>query len=299
MNGFLCVNKPQGLSSFKIIAELRKVLKIKKIGHAGTLDPEASGLLVVAVGSATRLIRYLPIEPKVYRFGLQFGSQTDTLDSKGTVVADGGIFPLPAQLKLALNRFHGEYLQVPPAFSAKKINGVRAYKLARNGNTPSLKPCRVMIHSLDLIQYDQERGTAELELCCSGGTYVRALVRDLASDLNTYGFASFIRRCSSGNFNLEQAMEIDDIKHAVNYIMPAAVVLGNESSIQLSQHHHQRLINGLDISLPQMNGSTEKKIFAYSGTHLLAVLQWKQGSEFHPVVVFPLTGDSDEASFNR
>lgn len=298
MDGFLCVNKPQGPSSFKIVAKLRKVLKIKKIGHAGTLDPEASGLLVIAVGSATRLIQYLPNEPKVYRFGIQFGSQTDTLDSKGTLIADGGIFPLSTQLKAALNRFHGEYLQLPPAFSAKKINGVRAYDIARNGDTPSLKPCRVKIHSLDLIQYDINRGLAELELSCSGGTYVRALVRDLASELNTYGFASFIRRCRSGNFNLEQAMEIDDINNAVNYIMPAAVVLGNEYSIQLSEHHHQRLIHGMDISLAQMNVLTDRKIFAYCGTHLIAVLQWKQGSEFHPIAVFPLSGDRHEASFS-
>ena len=198
MDGFLCVNKPQGPSSFKIVAQLRKVLKVKKIGHAGTLDPQASGLLVIAVGSSTRLIQYLPNEPKVYRFGLQFGSQTDTLDNTGSIIADGGSFPPSAQLQAALNRFHGEYLQVPPAFSAKKINGVRAYKMARNGDNPPLKPCKVTIHSLDLIQYDQDKGLAELELSCSGGTYVRALVRDLASELNTYGFASFIRRCRSG-----------------------------------------------------------------------------------------------------
>ncbi len=299
MDGFLCVNKPQGPSSFKIVAELRKVLKIKKIGHAGTLDPEASGLLVIAVGSATRLIQYLPNEPKIYRFGLQFGSQTDTLDSKGTVIADGGIFPLLSQLKTALNRFHGEYLQMPPAFSAKKIDGIRAYEMARKGDTPPLKPCRVKIHSLDLIQYDQDRGLAELELGCSGGTYVRALTRDLASELNTYGFASFIRRCRSGDFNLEQAMEIDDINNAVNYIMPAAVVLGNESGIQLSEQHYRKLVHGMDISLPQMTCSTDRKVFAYCGTHLLAVLQWKQDSEYHPVAVFPLSGDNHEASFNR
>lgn len=299
MDGFLCVNKPQGPSSFKIVAQLRKVLKVKKIGHAGTLDPEASGLLVIAVGSATRLIQYLPNEPKVYRFGIQFGSQTDTLDNTGTVIADGGIFPLSTQLVTALNRFHGEYLQVPPAYSAKKINGVRAYEMARNGDNPDLKPCKVKIHSLDMIQYDQDRGSAELEVSCSGGTYVRALVRDLATELNTYGFASFIRRCRSGNFSLEHAMEIDDIDHAVNYIMPAPVVLGNEPGIQLSEHHHRKLIHGMDISLPQMNGLTGRKIFAYCGTHLLAVLQWKQGSEFHPVAVFPLSGDSHEASFNR
>jgi tRNA pseudouridine55 synthase len=298
LDGFLCVNKPQGPSSFKIVAELRKALKVKKIGHAGTLDPEASGLLVIAVGSATRLIQYLPNEPKVYRFGLQFGFQTDTLDNKGTVIAEGGAFPSSAQLKAALNRFHGEHLQVPPAFSAKKINGVRAYEMARNGDTPDLKPCRVKIHSLDLIQYDQDRGIAELELCCSGGTYVRAIVRDLASALDTYGIASFIRRYRSGNFNLDQAMEIDDIDHAVNYIMPATVVLGKEPGIQLSEPHHQRLLHGMDISLPQMDVPTNRKIFAFSGTHLLAVLQWKQGSKFHPVAVFPLSGDSHEASIS-
>ena len=236
---------------------MRKVLKVKKIGHAGTLDPQASGLLVIAVGSATRLIQYLPNEPKVYRFGLQFGSQTDTLDNTGSIIADGGSFPPSAQLQAALNRFHGEYLQVPPAFSAKKINGVRAYKMARNGDNPPLKPCKVTIHSLDLIQYDQDKGLAELELSCSGnlceGSCQRSCIR-----VNTYGFASFIRRCRSGNFNLEQAMEIDDIDHAVNYIMPAAVVLGNEPGIQLSEHHHRKLIHGMNISLPQMNGLTDR-----------------------------------------
>lgn len=299
MDGFLCVNKPQGPSSFQIVAQLRKTLKTRKIGHTGTLDPEASGLLVVAVGSATRLIQYLPGEPKVYRFGLQFGSQTDTLDSKGTVIAFGGIFPSLNDLKSVLNLYHGEYMQLPPAFSAKKIDGIRAYQIARKGDTPQLTPCRVSIFSLDLLQYDSFRGLAELQLSCSGGTYVRALVRDLASELNTFGFASFIQRTRCGNFNIDQAMEIDDISDAVNYIMPAAVVLGNEPNIQLSEHLQQKLIHGMDISLPEMDSSGIRRIFAYCGTHLLAVLQWQQGSMYHPVAVFPLSGDNHEASFNR
>ncbi|HEX3019227.1 MAG TPA: tRNA pseudouridine(55) synthase TruB [Chitinispirillaceae bacterium] len=284
MDGFLCVNKPQGPSSFQIVAQLRKVLGVKKIGHAGTLDPDASGVLVLAIGSATRLIQYLPNEPKVYQFGLQFGSQTDTLDSKGTVVCSGMPIPELNDLRETIKRFHGECLQVPPAYSAKKVNGIRAYKMARNGHTPSLEACKVNIYTLELINYNKNCGLAELQMSCSGGTYVRSLVRDLASELHSCGFASYIRRIRCGNFSIDQAMDINDIIHAVNYIIPAAVVLNDQPGIQLCEQDQFKLINGIDISLPQMNDST---VFAFRGTHLLAVLQWKQGTVYHPVTVFP------------
>ena len=131
--GFLCIDKPAGPSSYAIVASVRRQCSGIKVGHAGTLDPAATGLLVLALGRATRLLHYLPLEPKCYLFGIRFGSRTDTLDASGKTVEDGGRIPLMSELEAALNGFSGSMLQTPPEFSAIKIGGVRAYRIAREG----------------------------------------------------------------------------------------------------------------------------------------------------------------------
>lgn len=289
MNGFLCINKPQGPSSFQIVAKVRKALGIKKAGHAGTLDPDATGLLVIATGYATRLLQYIPNDPKVYRFGIQFGSQTDTLDSKGAVVFDNGTYPPLPDLIEVLTRYKGDIFQEPPAYSAKKIDGQRAYKLARDGNVPSLKPNKITIYSLDLLTYDQTKGCAELQVSCSGGTYVRSLARDIAIDLNTYGHTYFIHRVSSGVFDLSRAINIDDLHHAVNYIMPSHEVFHSMPRITLTENEMLKLTYGQDISLPEFSKAETKRLFAFYNDNLLAVLQWKQDILYHPVTVFPIS----------
>ena len=283
MDGFLCINKPCGPSSFQIIKQIRHSLRIKKVGHAGTLDPYASGLLVVALGSATRLLQFLPGEPKIYSFGIQFGTQTDSFDSEGKITITGKGFPEPDALKDAVKSCTGECNQVPPEFSAIKVNGVRAYKMARKGEEFTLQARPVMIHSLELIAYDAVSGRGNFKVSCSGGTYVRALVRDLAADLGTCGYASYIERLSAGCFSIDQAVDCNDLGDAAKYIMPAADVFRDFPTVHLSSMQKVKVFNGADIELLDIDST---QVFAYMDNTLLAVLQARGNSVYHPVKVF-------------
>ncbi|MBN2189244.1 MAG: tRNA pseudouridine(55) synthase TruB, partial [Chitinispirillaceae bacterium] len=162
--GLLTVDKKEGITSFSVVAAVRRRFGGIRTGHAGTLDPAASGLLVLALGNATRLLPFLPLEPKRYLFGVRFGSQTDTLDADGSIIKSGGSLPGAAALEAVSARFTGKTMQVPPGFSAVKIGGVRAYKLARQGRRVELAPRPIHIHSLSLLSYEGASGEASFEV---------------------------------------------------------------------------------------------------------------------------------------
>jgi len=286
LDGFLLINKPRGPSSFRIVSRLRRILCIKKIGHAGTLDPLASGLLVIAIGNATRLIQYIPSEPKVYQFGIQFGKQTDTLDSEGCIVCQGGKIPLELQLRKVLENFVGEQMQKPPEFSALKIDGVRAYELARKGKKAPLQSRKINIYSIQLTEYNSQTAQANLEVCCSGGTYVRALARDIATSLDSCGYATFVYRKGSGIFDISSAIDIDNCDNVKKYIIPVRKVFGDYPSIEVSLDQNNLIANGRDIKISQSLLSESNMVFAYKNGMLLAVLRHKEDNIYHPSHVF-------------
>jgi len=281
VNGFLCVNKPIGPSSFQIVSQLRRILKIKKIGHAGTLDPEASGLLVIAVGTATRLLQYIPSEPKVYEFGIRFGSQTDTLDREGTVTDSGKPIPDRTSIEQVLPSFVGRISQVPPAYSALLINGVRAYQLARSGNVVEMQPREIDIHRIVLKQYDSEHGEAHLCVECSGGTYVRSLARDIAEKCGTIGFASCIHRTAIGLFSLDQAPPYESLENASKHILSFDKVFTRDICL-ISDVQKECLLYGRDFEVP---GNTQDTLYAFNNNDLMAVLKHKGDSVYHPSTV--------------
>ena len=283
MDGFLCVNKPIGPSSFQIIDQLRRILQIKKIGHAGTLDPEASGLLLIAIGAATRLLQYVPAEPKVYQFGIQFGSQTDSLDREGELVYTGGKIPERFEIESIIKKYCGEIMQTPPAYSAIKVNGVRAYKLARTGAAVELQERPIQIFAIELLEFDSVSGVAQMQVVCSGGTYVRCLARDIAIDLGTYGFASFVHRVSVGPFTLDAAVGADLLGSAVNYIIPAGKIFVKDS-IAISEEQKKELLYGRDLLIPELSSDTA---YAFYKGAMLAVLKRGCESMYHPVTVLP------------
>jgi tRNA pseudouridine55 synthase len=283
VDGFLCVNKPIGPSSFQIIDQLRRILQVKKMGHAGTLDPQASGLLLVAIGTATRLLQYVPAEPKVYQFGIQFGSQTDSLDREGVMVYSGGRIPQRAEIDAVLKKYIGEIMQMPPAFSAIKVNGVRAYKLARNGVTPELQSRAVQIFSIEVLDFDSISGIAQMQAVCSGGTYVRCLARDIAIDLGTYGFASYVHRVSIGPFSLDTAVGAELLGSAEDYIIPTEKVFVKDSII-VSDEQKKELLYGRDLLIPEFSSEI---VYAFYNGELLAVLKRGCTSMYHPVTVLP------------
>jgi tRNA pseudouridine55 synthase len=281
VEGFLCVNKPIGPSSFQIIDQLRRILRLKKMGHAGTLDPQASGLLLVAIGTATRLLQYVPAEPKVYQFGIQFGSQTDSLDREGVMVFSGGKIPQRVEIDLVLKKYCGEIMQTPPAYSAIKVNGVRAYKLARNGVTPELQSRPVQIFSIEVLEFDSISGIAQMQAVCSGGTYVRCLARDIAIDLGTYGYASYVHRVSVGPFSLDAAVDAELLGCAEKYIIPTKKVFVKDSII-VSDEQKKELLYGRDLLITEFLSETA---YAFYNEELLAVLKRGDASMYHPVTV--------------
>lgn len=284
MNGFLCVNKPRGPSSFNIIAQTRRLLKTKKVGHCGTLDPEAEGLLLIAVGSSTRLLRYVKTEPKSYEFGIQFGSETDSFDLEGKIVADGGRFPSEDELTESLKRFRGNIPQKPPLFSAIKIEGVRACDLARKGITPELKERQIAIHNLELVSYDGKSGLAQLVVSCSTGTYVRSLVRDIAHTCETFGTTTFIRRIKIGDFFIDDAIALETATSLEERLISNTDVFKNEYQVELQNAEFEKISQGRDIYIENVPDDCAVIFAKYNGK-LFTVLKKIDALRYHPEVV--------------
>jgi tRNA pseudouridine55 synthase len=270
---------------------VRRHLGGVKTGHAGTLDPAASGLLVLALGSATRLLPFMPLEPKTYLFGIQFGVQTDSLDAEGTVVKSGEPLPDRAALEAVIPSFTGKISQVPPDFSAIKIKGVRAYALARKGQRLDLAARQIRIWSLRLLAYNQENGRAELEVSCSGGTYVRSLARDIAAALGTCAYAPAVRRTGAGVFSVERALAFDKIAEAASAIIPVWDAVQGQPLAIVGKDWLSRLREGRAITCGTVEGAVgaekDQTVFAFDESrNLVAVLKRKEGKAFQPVKVF-------------
>lgn len=211
MFGFLNVNKPRGITSHDVVARLRKVLKIKQIGHTGTLDPMAEGVLPVAIGKASRLIEYLK-EDKAYRVTLVFGKVSDTFDMEGNVEDYSARKVEESDILSSLNEFRGEIEQIPPAYSAVHYNGKRLYELARQGIVPDDIPKRkICVAKNELVSFDFESQVAVLDIECSKGTYIRSIVSDLGQLLGVGAVMTALTRTKSGMFNLSTSIDLDTL----------------------------------------------------------------------------------------
>ena len=228
LHGWILVDKPVGPTSAQVVGKLKWALRQGghgkvKIGHGGTLDPLASGVLPIALGEATKLTGHLLNGPKAYRFTVRFGTATSTDDAEGKVVAESPVRPDAAAIHAVLPRFNGPIRQRPPAYSALKVEGERAYALARAGAAPKLAERNLVIHSLDLIGSDADSATFDVH--CSKGTYVRSLARDIAEALGTVGHVSHLRRTAAGPFRLDQALSLDKCVELVHGPAPEQALL--------------------------------------------------------------------------
>lgn len=287
MDGFLLIDKPAGPTSFAVVRHVKSFCPRCKIGHAGTLDPAAGGLLIIALGKATRLIEFLPAEPKVYTFVVCFGAETDTLDIEGSVTRSGGRIPGEDEIKSSLPRFTGKQMQVPPRFSALKVKGARAYDRARRNEDFSLAPRPVTIHSLSCDAFHADKGEALLTLSCSKGTYVRSLVRDIGEALGTYALASGIRRTAIGPFSLDNAIAFDTVDASTfKKIVPVKTMFGQCPSTILNGPQKEALSHGKSIPLA-IKGQAGDTVFAFDEKDdVVAVLVRRDRGIFHPVKVF-------------
>ena len=253
MTGFINVNKAAGVSSAREVNIIKR-LTGTPCGHMGTLDPMASGVLPVAIGNAARLFDYFLNKHKTYIAVFRFGIDSDTLDTTGNILKEGGYIPSEEEIKSKLADFEGEILQIPPKYSAKNISGKRGYELARAGVEFELPPKKVNIYSLKLLRRVNKE-EFEFEIKCGGGTYIRSIARDLGAALNTCAVMSALIREESGIFNIKDAVstEILTVDNIKNYIIPTQNVLPFEE-IYPEGSDAKRLFNGLSIKCGLADG---------------------------------------------
>ena len=212
VNGWVCLDKPVGLTSTQAVAQVKFLFNAKKAGHAGTLDPLASGVLPIALGEATKTVSIVQDGVKAYRFGVRWGAETDTDDAEGRVVAHSAVRPELDAIRALLPRFVGVISQVPPVYSAIKVGGERAYDLAREGSEVVMTAREIVVHRLELVS--GEADTAIFEAECGKGTYVRAIARDLGRLLGCYGHVVLLRRTRVGPFSSAEAVTLDSLRAA-------------------------------------------------------------------------------------
>lgn len=210
MFGFLNIYKPKGKTSHDVVAILRRITKVKQIGHTGTLDPFAEGVLPICIGKATRLIEYLK-DDKAYIGTVQLGKSTTTYDLEGEVVEISDKTPSLEEIEAELNNFRGDIEQLPPIFSAIKVKGKKLYEYARKGEEVEIQPRSVNISELELLNYDKENRTLELYIECSKGTYIRSIAHDLGKNLNCFGHLIKLVRVKAGDFLVENAIKLDEL----------------------------------------------------------------------------------------
>lgn len=251
LHGWINLNKPQGMTSTQALGAVKRILRPLKAGHGGTLDPLATGVLPIALGEATKTVNNCQDNQKGYRFTIKWGQATDTDDSEGEIIATSDVIPSIDDIQSALPAFIGEVEQVPPKYSAIKINGERAYDLARDGQEVEIPTRIVDIDTLELMETTAD--TAMLSVTCGKGTYVRAIARDLALKLGTYGHIIQLERTFVGSFSLQNAISLDILEKDVHKgdlneaILPLETVLDDILALPLTERDAQTIRHGQQV----------------------------------------------------
>jgi tRNA pseudouridine55 synthase len=291
VNGWVCVDKPVGVTSTQTVGKVRYAFDAQKAGHAGTLDPLASGILAIALGEATKTIPYAVDTQKTYRFTVRWGEQTSTDDAEGETIATSGVRPERAVIEAALPEFTGEIMQLPPRFSAIKLAGARAYDLARNGEAFELSPRPVKVRAFRLLEMP-DADNAIFELICGKGTYVRALARDLGLRLGTAAHARDIRRLQAGPFNESNAISLDKIEQLVHnpslsaYLLPVETPLDDIPALAITGSDATRLKRGLPILARNGQVNPSDAIICARIHGKAVALGFIEAGEFRPVRIF-------------
>lgn len=252
INGWLVIDKPEGMSSATVVGKVRRLTNARKAGHAGTLDPMATGVLPIALGEATKTVDNVMNGGKRYEFTVRWGAETATDDQEGDVVATTDARPDKAAIEAVLPQFLGEIEQIPPAYSAIKVDGKRAYALAREGREVALQPRLVRIDGLELIEIVNE-DQARFAFDCGRGTYARALARDIARAAGTLGHITALRRTKSGPFAADRAIGLDKLEHLVHsaaldeVLMPVETALDDIPALALTEAQADRLRHGQSV----------------------------------------------------
>ena len=290
MNGWIFIDKPKNITSFKVIKRLKKALNIKKIGHTGTLDPFATGILAIALGEATKTIRYLN-QNKVYKFNVVFGELKDTDDITGKTIKKSNILPTLDEIDQCIEKFIGKHRQIPPQFSAVKVNGKRAYKLARNNQKFKLKAKEVFIKSIECLGAKNKN-----EYCfimeCSTGTYVRSIARDLGKMLGTYAYVSELRRVNIGKIEEKDIILLDKFEELVHIgdhfevMRSIRDVLDDIPAVLIDQELSRKFRNGL--SFEYFNKKSENDYLLIETKNRFVGIGRETKGKIKPIRVFNL-----------
>ena len=266
IHGWIIIDKPKGLGSSAVVGRVRRLTGAAKVGHAGTLDPMATGVLPLALGEATKTVSYLMDGAKAYRFTVRWGEQRDTDDAEGTIVKASDVRPTKEQILAVLGNFIGDIEQVPPVFSAIKIDGKRAYELARANQAPEMKPRTIHMENLRLLGL-ADGDHAEFEAVSGKGAYMRSLARDLGRALGTVGHIAQLRRTAVGPFDEKQAISLDKLEslgHSAplsEHLLPVETVLDDIPALALTETEARKLSHGQAIPvLPVASRSPLKNI---------------------------------------
>lgn len=284
VNGWIVLDKPVFTTSTSAVSRLKFLMNAKKAGHAGTLDPLATGILPVAFGEATKTVPFVQDGEKAYRFTIAWGAETDSDDAEGQITATSAKRPQVRDIEALLPRFMGEITQIPPAFSAIKIDGARAYDLARSGVALDMPPRQVMIHALRLVAADADSATLVAE--CGKGTYVRAIARDLGRALSCYGHVTALRRTRVGPFMERDAVTMEALEQGgVALMRPIDAGLAEVACVIVDRQGAAQLRRGQALILRGRDAPSEGLIWASCGGVAIALGTVEQGA-LHPDRVF-------------
>lgn len=278
ISGVVPINKPEGFTSFDVVAKLRGILKIKRIGHSGTLDPMATGVLPVFVGRATKAIDIIPDRKKEYAAGFSLGFSTDTLDITGNITERSGAKASEEEVRRALSGFIGKITQIPPMYSAVRVGGKRLYDLAREGKTVERPPREIEIFSLELSEFDGESGSGKIEMCCSKGTYVRTLIDDLGRKLGTLGTMTSLVRTYSQGFSLGECIGIEEFAEAFSErggkaLLSVERCFEEYPKIELSAAQERMFKSGVRLDGKRIRGFSGDGVYRAEGSEFLGLAE--------------------------
>lgn len=271
MNGIILIDKPQGWTSHDVVGKLRGILHERRIGHSGTLDPLATGLLVVFIGRATRAVEFAEADRKEYIAGLRLGMSTDTQDITGRIISKETDIPDEPEVRIAIERFRGELEQIPPMYSAVKIGGKKLYELARKGESIERKPRHITVFGLEIT--GRSDNDYILDVVCSKGTYIRTLCHDIGAALGCGGCMSSLRRTKSGVFSVDNAYTIAEIQEAADrgeeekLLLPIDTLFAGYTKLSVDADSEKKLKNGCIINTSSPDGRF--RVYSEDGEFLL------------------------------
>jgi len=278
MDGILNVLKPPGMTSFDVVSYLRSILKIKKIGHAGTLDPGAAGVLPVCIGRATKSIEYLMDKDKSYRVELTLGVSTDTQDAEGQVLERHQVDLTEQQIVECINHFIGKTKQIPPMYSAVKVRGKRLYELARTGATIEREAREVEIYSINILKIFENNTKVLFDVTCSKGTYIRTLCADIGEKLGCGGHMSFLIRTKAGIFDICHALTLEDIAEFAiqgkmnDILVKVEEIFKNLRKVELDELNTKKFLNGVFVKLNYLDVKPGETLAVFNNSNAFLAL---------------------------